>query len=258
MAPKARINAMETMLQNEWVPCRMRGRENVRDHMGNTPAPEARVFARPPEQIGRILSVESTMTAEQCGASMPVKLASAAAACSAGAVTIIPWLLICWRCEDWQSGAVCMSFVLLLILAVTLAFRALRCRFTCTFVGTAGLARFTQPARPRASSGANPRCELLLFRNAAALRASVTHGYRDGVYTGTRFRYAWFDARGSRLFKISGGHHAFESASPASKAFHFAVAAESAWSRYVQCDMQPRLDRDDALPYSSIGRADAA
>jgi hypothetical protein len=235
---------METTLQFQSTLRAARGLEDVRDHMGNPPSHETLVFARPPVEIGQVLSVESTMPAQQRGMSMPVKLAIVAAACSVGALATAPLLLICWRWHDWQIGAVCTGSCLLLTIAVVLGCRAIQCRFTCTFVGTAGLARFTLPASPWASRRAKPRRELLLFRDAAGMRASVKHGYLDGIYNGTRFGYAWFDARGSRLFRISGGHHTFESVARSGNAFHFAIAAESAWSGHVLRATQAWLDRE--------------
>ena len=90
---------------------------------------------------------------------------------------------------------------------------------------------------------------LLLFRDAAALRVSTRHGYQNGVYMGTRYVYTWFDARSIRLFRISGAHHAFEGTPPPGDAFHFAAAAEAAWSQHVLAIAQPKLESEGHIAF---------
>lgn len=60
-----------------------------------------------------------------------------------------------------------------------------RFKHRCTYVGEHGIARFDLRGR----RDAPPTGWTLLFSDAAALRASQTRQFVNGVYTGTRYDY---------------------------------------------------------------------
>jgi hypothetical protein len=104
-----------------------------------------------------------------------------------------------------------------------------RAQYTCTYVGEAGVARFTL----RGSRGRPPRAEVLLFQGAMELRTTQIKQYLNGIYTGTQYSKTWTDAAGKRVLHLSGAY--FDGfGAPASKdPMYFAEAAELAWSHYL-------------------------
>src|SRR5262249_35110630 len=108
-------------------------------------------------------------------------------------------------------------------------------RNDCTYVGLLGIARFTASGPDAAKS----RGDVFLFANAVDLQTAFL-----GRNMGTNFNYQWKDARGKTLYKLEGGYYGGKSNVDPDAAFHFALAAEAAWTRYFLPHVMDQLQRD--------------
>src|SRR5205085_9930390 len=87
------------------------------------------IFARAPMQIGRVLSVESTMPADPRQMRAPARLALASAAPAVGAIATAPLLFLCRHWSDRGVAPIFAAEVVLVACAIAFACRALRFRF---------------------------------------------------------------------------------------------------------------------------------
>jgi hypothetical protein len=115
----------------------------------------------------------------------------------------------------------------------------------CTYVGELGLFK----AELKGRRDAQPKTEMMLFRDAAALKASQTRHYHNGVYTGTNYDFRWVDATGLRRFRLTGTHRGQHAPPKALDAFHFAAAAEVAWSTHYLAHAQAELEREGSIAF---------
>ena len=79
--------------------------------------------------------------------------------------------------------------------------------------------------------------------------------YVNGVYQGTNYTFTWTDGDGRTRFTISGTHHSERGTPPPKDAYHFASAAELAWSNYLLRLVPEQLKEDNAI-YFSLGGSD--
>jgi hypothetical protein len=123
-----------------------------------------------------------------------------------------------------------------------------RLKGECTYIGTRGIARCTRSSLLGLT--ASPQCDVLAFERAAELRASqTTHVAMGAVYTGSTFDYAWFDASGTRIFRISGGYHAKKPEPEKEIEWHLAEAAERAWSNWYYVQAERLLKQTGAITF---------
>jgi hypothetical protein len=100
---------------------------------------------------------------------------------------------------------------------------------TVTYVGEEGVARYT-------CSGSREnvnKSEVFLFRDATHLRTATTHHYNRGSYQYTSYKFTWSDVGGRQRYEISGNHNNRTGLPPPTHAFHYARAAELAWTTYL-------------------------
>jgi len=128
------------------------------------------------------------------------------------------------REQFWQA------FWPLLLAGIAIASAAIRSGFahTCTYVGRQGVARF-------ACKGGREKvtCEVFRFRDATELRTAQTLRYVNGVYQNTTYSFDWSDVGGRTRYTISGSHRSQSGNPPSTDAYHFARAAEFAWTYYL-------------------------
>ena len=75
--------------------------------------------------------------------------------------------------------------------------------------------------------------EVFLFRDAAELRTSQTMHYHNGVYQNTTYTHTWTDVGGRKRYTISGSYNKKVGFPPSTDYFHYARAAEFAWTFYL-------------------------
>jgi len=78
----------------------------------------------------------------------------------------------------------------------------------------------------------------------------VSHDYQNGAYAATNYEYVWSDAGGKPVFTICGVHESHDRTPPPGDAFHFAVAAEAAWSEHVLAAAREQLQREGSIVFS--------
>ena len=95
-----------------------------------------------------------------------------------------------------------------------------------------------------------PKVEIVRFADAAELRAKQVRQHYNGVYVGTRYDYRWTDADGRSLLRLKGSYRAGKKKRPkAGSPFHFARAAEIAWSNSFLDRAQASLKAEGSIPF---------
>jgi hypothetical protein len=218
------------------------------NHGGGPIPPDADFFADSPPEIGPLASAHTTLRHGQepwspggrlavLALSAAVGLAVSAAAVQltgAGRSSLGPALLVC--------GAT-------VFLAVLIAAVATRFRHTCSYVGREGVASFACAGRRGRVVGRKVFC----FRDAAELRTAQTEQYVNGAYAGTNWRFAWSDVGGRPRFVLRGTHRDKGEPPPADP-YHFARAAEMAWTYYLLGQAGRQVELAGAVLFTLSGR----
>jgi hypothetical protein len=223
--------------ENEWAPT-----GEVCNHSGGPISGRDDFFVSPPREIGEVASATTTLRKDAEPMSPGARLAGGIAA---GAVGLVIGVVIAVNLKNafWQL----FWPVLLGGVGLAIALFATGFAHTCTYVAREGLARFR-------CSGSRDQVkeELFRFADAAELRTSQTRHYTNGVYQNTAYNFAWTDAAGRVRFVIAGSHKSEQGNPPAKDLFHFATAAERAWTIYRLDEIQAQL-RTDGMIYFGLG-----
>ena len=123
-------------------------------------------------------------------------------------------------------------------MAAFVVWRRERQKNTCSYTGEKGIARFF---------AGREKGEVLLFENATQLQA----GYL-GRSQGTNFNFRWQDAKRRVLYKLEGGYYS-DGTPHQNSPYHFARAAETAWSRYLLPLVQAEMARSGACRFNISG-----
>lgn len=215
----------------------------ITDHRGEPRRPDRELFGMPPPEIGRVLSAESTLPPGKDALPLPVRLLIVLLAGAAvyGAV---------WYLTQGMRPTDRETLRLLLggggaVAAAVLAGYLSGFRHRCTYVGTDGVAQFEL----RGGRDRQPSARVLRFADAAEVRASQTRQFVNGIYTGTEYDYRWTDASGRDLLRLKGTHRGKNGPPKAGSAFHFASAAEVAWSIHYLDRAQEQLEREGSIAF---------
>jgi hypothetical protein len=210
------------------------------DHRGEPLAPDVDLFAPGPAEVGAIRSAESTLKVGQNEKPLLLRLVLA---WLCGGATVVAVLLIP---HDRASQTVVYVIAAAVgLIVASLAWYFTRFAHRCTYVGEDGIAR----SDLRGRRDAQPKSWTLLFADAAALRASQTRQFVNGVYTGTRYNYRWVDAQGLRRAQLKGTYHGKDKPPKAGDAYHFAAAAEVAWSVHLLARIDQQLQAEGSIPF---------
>jgi hypothetical protein len=98
----------------------------------------------------------------------------------------------------------------------------------CSYVGEKGVARFIWNKIPQPVNGTG----VFLFQEAQDLQTEQTRHYRNRIYQNTTYSFDWYN-NAQRVFVISGFHYSQDSQPPVQDKYHFALAAEQAWSAFA-------------------------
>jgi hypothetical protein len=202
------------------------------NHAGQPLEPTAIFFAPPPTDIGELLSGSSTLEAGKAGKRRD------------GYATYTNWL----QAFIWTFLAGFLSWFILVMVtkaeivaliagsaigAFTL-WRTLQkdvgiAPATCTCVGTKGVAQYVWDEDE--SKRQTP--QMFRFEEVAELRTLETRHFINGAYQHTLYVFEWLDTTPKSWFNISGVYRSQQSTPPAKDRYHFALAAERAWSAFA-------------------------
>ena len=128
--------------------------------------------------------------------------------------------------------------IALAVVAMLLALHFTRFRHTCTYVGRNGVARFV-------CNGSRKQLkvdEIFLFEEAIDLRTAQTRRFVNGVYQGTDYSHTWTDVGGRTRYVLKGTYRAKDGRPAPKDPFHFALAAEHAWTVYLVGDALRQME----------------
>jgi hypothetical protein len=220
--------------------------EPVNNHGGDALPPDADFFVPAPEQIGPVASAYTTLRQGVQPMTPSTRLVVGSVAAAVG---LIVGLLIDQvfhvRNEFWLvAWPIGLGGIAILIALVATHFA-----HTCTYVGRDGAAR----SRCSGDRDQLTTQELFLFREATELRTSQTLHYTNNVYQHTTYAYTWTDVGGRVRYVISGQHNSEAGTPPSTHEYHYARAAEIAWTVYLLNDAYRQLELSDAVPFNLRG-----
>ncbi len=208
---------MRQRWRSQWVP-----KGGITRHTGSPIPPEMDFFVVPPPDIGKILSADSTLTTLQQPLPLGIRLLIALAVGLVMAVATF-----------FAIAPLQLDLMLPLILGIgglvgLLAYFSIQFSHRCSFVGDSGIVEY----RIRGSRSSTPRKRLLYFSNAKELYTSQVRNYSRQTYTDTSYDYTWICNTG-KPFRLRGRFKSYEGWPKEGDAWHFANAAEFAWSAYL-------------------------
>jgi len=199
----------------KWIPP-----SDVTAHSGDLIPSDSIFFAAPPPEIGQVLSAHSGIRTNGSAITRPSILKVVACFALLGGVT--GETIGLGLGHGNISGRLIGAVIGALLFGWAFAKRELG-RNECTYVGILGVARFSPNHKGPAQRG-----QVLLFVDAVDLQTALL-----GRKHGTHFHYAWRSAQGKVLFKLVGGYYGTQKHIDPDAVFHFARAAEEAWSGYL-------------------------
>jgi hypothetical protein len=219
--------------------------EGMTDHCGRSSPLLADFFVPPPPEIGEILSAHSSLR-------IGVKPLSKAARTA--------WILglVCGGpLLGLEIGIQTKNEVLMLFLGILaggivaiIAFYGTRFSHRCTYVGREGIARYLC-----IGNRGQFDTRVLRFHDAAELRVTKTLRYRNNLVQGIDYSFTWTDASGRPVYRIVGTHKSVSGTPNSKDAYHFAAAAEVAWSKYMLRQRIPQMMSGETI-FFSLGRGD--
>ncbi|HEY7089287.1 MAG TPA: hypothetical protein VH518_14415, partial [Tepidisphaeraceae bacterium] len=131
------------------------------------------------------------------------------------------------------------------ILVALVAWYMTRFKHRCTYVGEDGIAQLNLSG----SRDAQPNVRMLLFGDASSMQAPQTRQFVNGIYTGTDYDYRWFDEQGNKLYRLNGRYVGKDKPPKPGSPFHFAWAAEIAWSQHILARYMHQLETEGSMAF---------
>ena len=220
--------------------------QGVPDHRGRQRRLPVVFFAAPPAQIGQLRSAESTLGGGGIELGLPLRLALAAVVAA-----IAYYLGSLWaqrQMFDLQSIYYGFSVIAAAVCAV-MAWFFTAFEHTCSYIGEHGFALF----RLKGKGSTRPSRNVLLFKNAAELLTRQTDMYVKGIYLRTAYDFRWLNAAGRYVARLQGRYDGSNGAPMAGDAFHFAAAAELAWSEHALARAEHQLKDEGSISFRVDG-----
>ncbi|MBD2314797.1 hypothetical protein H6G20_24310 [Desertifilum sp. FACHB-1129] len=234
---------MDQNLASAWSPP-----EGVTRHAGGAIPAEFDFFVAPPPEIGRIISADTSLSITQQPIPFLKRLIKSVLSGVLG--TVITGLILLF-----------FKFPVILILIfggmgggifALVAYIDSEFKHFFTYVGEVGIAEVTL----KGSRQAKPKTRILCFKEAGNLFTSQTRRYKSGVYRGTSYTYQW-TRPGHKNFVLS-GQHGSETGWPDDKShWHFANAAEGAWSHFLLNALNEQLISRGYVEFPILGNLQA-
>ncbi len=218
--------------------------EEILNHGGTALAAKDDFFSTPPEEIGDVVSAHTSLRKDVQPMTPGTRLGGAIVA---GVVGLVLGIVIALAIKNaffqiilpLSLGGLGLGIVLL----------ATGFKHTCTYVGRDGVARFTCRGAREQVSG-----DVFCFKDASELRTSQTRHYTNGVYQGTHYNFSWTDVGGRVRFVIGGQHRSEAGTPPAKDQYHFATAAERAWTIYLLGQVSAQLKMASTIFFGLGGK----
>jgi len=210
---------------------------DVRNHTGGRIAPNSVFFASPPPEIGKVLSAQSGLCSG--GSAVTNTMARKVIGLFVLFGILLGGFIGAGLSHGHWMGIVLGALAGALSIGCPISRREGK-RNDCTYVGTHGIARFPYLNR----NAANSRGDLFLFENAVELQTALL-----GRTTGTHFNYQWKNDKGKAVYKLEGGYYGNKKDIDPDAVFHFARAAEKAWSQYFLPQVKAELERNGSYRF---------
>ncbi len=133
-------------------------------------------------------------------------------------------------------------------IAALIAFYVTRFAHRCSYVGREGIARFLCVGNRGTIDG-----RVLRFRDATELRVTKTLRYSNRKLQGLDYSFTWTDASGRAVYRIAGTYNSAAANAVSSDSYHFATAAEVAWSNYRLRQIWPSFLSGETIGFSLGG-----
>lgn len=215
-----------------WIPD-----PDITDHAGQPISENSNFFAMPPIEIGRVISAETTLIKRhKFSSDRVIKLVLVAVAIPLGiglAPIALPILFIALflKIHDYVIWSLNRQY---------------RSRHFCTYAGEHGLAIYSL----RKGLWSRPKCKLVLFQDQVALYTSATSVKINGIYRNTQYHFIWKNSQ-QKKYQVMGAFHKDEKRK-SDYMWHFATAAEIAWSRYLQSQLPQHLERNGYVEFPIV------
>jgi hypothetical protein len=220
-------------------------------HAGTLLTDDDDLFEDAPPEIGRVLSVFTTLKRAHEPKPTVVRALIAMAAFFIGFLVtgFVALLLQRMRIRP-EPVLIAMLFGIVVgFILAGVAYWWTRFKHTCSYVGTKGVAIFQ-------CSGDRDRVTetgFFLFKDAIELRIGQTRHYYNGVYTGTDYSFTWTDEDGHTAYQFAGRYRNEAGTPGPTDPYHFALAAEDAWTRYLYRDMDRIIETDGSVYFGLRG-----
>ncbi len=216
-----------------WIPS-----ASVTNHNGDPLPPDRVFFAPPPPEIGEVVSAYSTLPTGKRPMPWLSRMALSGFAGSAGAAAL-----------HFLGVQETVLQVLCFLALAPLVWWLTGFSHKVSYVGKEGIARLRCQGRPDHVT----RTEVFRFDSAAELRTGQTRHYTNGVYTGTSYNFTWTGPDGRKKFRLNGTYHGEKKPPKPKDPFHFAEAAEVAWSIYLFDQASRELETNGSIRFNLGG-----
>jgi hypothetical protein len=220
---------------------------DVTTHAGTMIPETADFFVSPPLEIGRVLSAHSGLQKGRQPAEIWAIIVAATVGLLAGfgmgygINTLFEVQADIWR-NGWTGGlATAGGFT---GWAIAQLFSA-----TCSYVAEDGAAAFTCAGRRDNIR----RKEILCFKDAIELRTGGERYFTGPFHRETRYEFRWCNRNGWEFFNLAGKHGSEEGSPPERNPYHFARAAERAWSKYALRGAIQALEKSGVVTFRLLG-----
>jgi hypothetical protein len=99
--------------------------------------------------------------------------------------------------------------------------------------------------------GTGRKIKIFTFRSSD--RITLTNKFVNGVYSNTFYEYRWYDANKQNIYSLCGSHSSKEGNPPVQDTYHFALAAENAWSVFAYECACDKLERNATVSFDLVG-----
>ena len=219
----------------------------VPDHSGLPQDAKHELFGDPPKTIGRLLSADSTLKPGKVGLTAGARFALAVAV-----ALIAICILYFWVEHVGRSAQVSVVIFggMVSLLAVFIAWTSPKLWARASYVGAEGLYDVIV-----SGTRSSPQIHRTLrFADAAELHVSQTRKLKNGQYHGTHYSFFWNDAAGKLLYDYKGEHHGNDKLPKPGDPFHFALAAEIAWTNFYLAQVERQLQQEGAVSFRVDGK----
>jgi len=203
---------MKKTIENVWTPLETVTRHNVSEPLANLI-----FFVGPPSEIGKVISADSNLSVTSQPLPFVKVLSIAICSCAVIGTAAAVWF------GSIFSLILCALIAALVILGIAFGFKR-----HCSFVGEQGVCHSTVSYyMPR-----KPKTKTLLFEEAIALYTAQTQNYVNGVYASTAYNFKW-TKKDKSTYPLVSNYRSKTGNPPAGDPFHFARAAENAWTNHL-------------------------